>query len=167
MSVNAVMTVSIAPDSISERSSSMVSAGRDLMGLCSQPLRNVPGPDRLVPPGQAPGPEVQAARGRVDRADLPHGQRDTQDEDADQRPADRDRDRTPGAHGDAVAGDTAGQNGDDREGDGKVGEPAHPAVQLLLIAEFRPVWRRPGRQLGPAAERSSIAIGPPELMAMP
>src|ERR1035437_11097796 len=35
MSVNAVMTVSIAPDSISERSSSMVSAGRTVMRLSS------------------------------------------------------------------------------------------------------------------------------------
>ena len=97
---------------------------------------DIPGPDRLVLAGKTPGPEVQAACGRVDGTDLPHRQRHAQDKGPDKRPADRDRDRTPRVHRNAIAGDTAGQNGDDREGDGKIGEPAHSAMQFLLVAEL-------------------------------
>src|SRR5674476_728446 len=104
---------------------------------------DVPGPDRLVLAGQPPGPEVQASCGRVDRTDLAHRQRDAQDEDPDQRPAERDRDRTTRGHRDPIARDAAGQYRDDRERDGEVGEPAHSAVQLLLVAELS----QPGRVL--------------------
>lgn len=48
---------------------------------------DIPGPDRLVPACQPPRPEVQTARSRVDRADLPHRQCDAQDEEPDHRPA--------------------------------------------------------------------------------
>ncbi len=97
---------------------------------------DVPRPHALVPLGQPARPVVEAARGRVLRAHLAHRQRDAGDQQSDDQPAEHDGRGAAGAQRDAVGGDRAGQDRDDREGDREVGERGHAAVQLLLVAHL-------------------------------
>ncbi len=81
-------------------------------------------------------PVVDPARGRHRRRQLGHRERHQQDEAADHRPPDRDRDRTAVQPRLPVGGEAAREDRDDRERDREVGEPAPAAPQLLLVAEL-------------------------------
>ena len=91
-----------------------------------------PAPRRAAQLGR---PEVEGAGRRHRRGDLTHRHRDEDRERADEQPAPRDRDRSAVVERDEVRGQTAGQDRDDGERDGEVGEPAHLAVQHLGIAQ--------------------------------
>jgi hypothetical protein len=84
---------------------------------------------------EAVRPVVDAARGRVLRSELGHRQPDEEDQEADHRPADRDRDRAAVVPRLSEGREAAAEDADDRERDREVGEPAPTAVELLLVAE--------------------------------
>ncbi len=74
-----------------------------------------PGPGRSVPRRQLGRPVVQAAGGREAGAHLRHSQADEQGHDADEGPAPDDDGGAAGRHAEAVQGQAAGQDRDDRE----------------------------------------------------
>src|SRR5664279_5611963 len=82
------------------------------------------------------GPVVDAAGGGERRRELRHREGDGEDQQADHRPADRDRDRTAVVEGHPVGRKAAREYRDDREGDREVGESAPAALELLLVAEL-------------------------------
>ena len=82
-------------------------------------------------------PPVDATGGGVGRHELGHAQADDEDEDGDERPAQRDGDGAAVVPAEVERGEAARQNRDDRERDGEVGEPGPRPAQLLLVAEFR------------------------------
>ena len=88
--------------------------------------------------------------------ELGHREGDEQDQHADQRPGDRDRDRAAVLQRLPVGREAAGEDADDRERDREVGEPAPAALQLLLVAEL-------GEALlvGAQVSRSCSSAGPP------
>ena len=95
-----------------------------------------PRPRRLVLGSQLGGPVVEAAGSGVGRADLGHAQAHAQDEGADDEPPGGDDQRAAGVHAQVVGGDAAGQDRDDRERDGEVGEGPHPPPELLGVAQL-------------------------------
>ena len=103
--------------------------------------------DQVQPAGEEAGrrpaelgrPPVDAARGRVRRHQLRHREADDQDEDAEDRPRPRDRDRAAVVEAGPEVGEAAGEDRDDRERDGEVGEARPRAVQVLAVSEFRQV----------------------------
>ena len=112
-------------------------------------------------------PPVGPARGRERRGQLGHRDRHQQDEGADDRPADRDRDRAAVVPGQPEGGQGPGEDRDDRERDREVGEAAPGARELLLVAELGELplvlvrrWCRPGRRL----RRAHIAPLSPRTM---
>ena len=102
---------------------------------------------------QLRGPPVDAARGRVGRDQLGHGEADDQDEDTEDRPGPRDRDRAAVVEACAEVGEAAGEDRDDRERDREVGEAGPGAVQVLLVPELGEVLLVVG-QRRPACQRS-------------
>lgn len=104
-----------------------------------------PEPDEVEPAGVVPrlrptqrrGPPVDAARGRIGRDQFGQTQPDDQDERRNQRPADRDRDRTAVVPCLPERGETPSQDRDHRERDREVREPAPVPAQLLGVPEFR------------------------------
>ena len=70
------------------------------------------------------GPPVGAAGRRIRGGELGHREGHAEDQQAEHRPADRDRDRPPVQPGEAERGETAREDRDDREGDREVGEGA-------------------------------------------
>ena len=90
---------------------------------------------RPGPAAEPKGPEVEPTRGRICRCQLRHRGRYAQREEAHDRPADRIDDRPGELEPVSVQQDGAGQNGDDGEGDGEIGESAHLAEQLLGISQ--------------------------------
>ena len=86
---------------------------------------------------QPRGPEVDPARRRERRGQLGHRERDAQDQQADHRPCDRDRDRAAVVECLTEAGEAAGQHRDDRERDREVGEAAPPPLELLRCSRAR------------------------------
>src|SRR5439155_21782824 len=80
-------------------------------------------------------PVVEAARCRVGRGDLAQGERDDRAEQADNQPAPGNRHGTALVERDGVRRQAAGEDRDDREGDGKVLEPAHRAKEFLRVPE--------------------------------
>src|SRR3954465_12521447 len=95
-----------------------------------------PRPCGGVAPGQLGRPVVQAARRREARADLCHRQTDEQRHEPDEGPAPDDDHGAAGVQPVPVQGQAARQDGDDREGDGEVGEPGHVPGQLLRVAQL-------------------------------
>ena len=96
-----------------------------------------------VDPGRGPSPSpstqdrrpvIEAAGGRVGRADLAQRRRDHQREHAADQPADRRLETASRRHREREGRYAAGQDADDRERDGEVGEAAHPARQFLGVA---------------------------------
>ena len=79
---------------------------------------------RPVLAGELGAPVVEAAGGRVGRADLRHGQRDAAVERRDDEPAQRHGRRAAVAQAGVVRRGDARQHGDDGEGEGEVGEEA-------------------------------------------
>ena len=82
------------------------------------------------------GPPVDATGGRVGRHELAHAEPDDEDEDGDERPADRDGDRAAVVPRLAEGREAAREDRDDREGDREVGEARPRSVELLLVAEL-------------------------------
>src|SRR5439155_22512398 len=80
-------------------------------------------------------PEIEAARGRIERGQLGHRGGHAEREEADDGPADRVDDGPGQLEAVAEEQDGAGEDRDDRERDGEVGEPAHLAEQVLLVAQ--------------------------------
>src|SRR4051812_43440447 len=68
-------------------------------------------------------PPVNAPGGRKGRYQFRHAQTNDQDEDRDQRPADRDGNRSSVVPPEVEGGEATGQDRNDREGDGEVREP--------------------------------------------
>ena len=109
----------------------IVDAGRD--GHLAQQVEpsGEPTPGGGVVLGQLGRPVVQTARRRVGRCDLGHPEADEQRHGADDDPAPHDHHRPAVRHAEVVEGEAARQHRDDGEGDGEVGEAAHPPPQLL------------------------------------
>ena len=107
--------------------------------------------DEPAPLGGAPArlgrelgrPVVEAARGRVARGDLSHAQGDQGHEEPDEEPAEGHDGRTADVHREAEQRQAAGQDRDDRERDGEVGERPHPPAELLGVAELVELLRVP------------------------
>ena len=95
-----------------------------------------PRPRRGVVLGQLGGPVVQAAGGGVAGAHFGHGQADHQGHHADERPAPDDGDRAADDHPVAVQRQAAGEDRNDGERDGEVGESRHAPAQLLGVAHL-------------------------------
>ena len=81
-------------------------------------------------------PPVDAARRREGRHQLGEAEADAEDEGRQNRPAPGDGGRAAAVPAAAEGGETTGEDGDDGEADGEVGEPRPGAVQLLLVAEL-------------------------------
>ena len=81
-------------------------------------------------------PVVDAAGRRIRGGELGHRDGDQQDQAADQRPGDRDRDRPAVLERLPVRREAAGEDADDRERDREVREPAPAALELLFVAEL-------------------------------
>ena len=79
-------------------------------------------PIRFLGSAQLGGPPVDAARCRVGRNELGHGEADDQDEHAKDRPRPGDRDRAAIVEAGAEVGEATSEDRDDRERDRKVGE---------------------------------------------
>ena len=119
-----------------EEGESVVDAGGD-GDLAEQvePARE-PAPGAGVPLGELGRPVVEAACCRIGGGDLCHAEPDDDGEEADDDPAPDDVDGAALLHPEVVQRQAARQHRDDREGDGEVGEPAHPPVELLGVAEL-------------------------------
>ncbi len=96
-----------------------------------QPTRVVPGLDT----SELRGPPVDAARGRVRRHQFRQAESDAEHERGEDRPTPRDGSRTAAVPAGVEGGEATGQDGDDGEADGEVGEPGPTPVQLLLVTE--------------------------------
>ena len=94
-----------------------------------------PAPGARVVLRQLGRPVVEAAGGRVGRGDLRHAQADDGGHDPDDDPAPHDVDGPAVGHAEVVERQAAGQDRDDGEGHGEVGESAHSPAKLLGIAE--------------------------------
>ena len=100
--------------------------------------------DQVQPPGEEAGrgaaelgrPPVDTARRRVRRDELGHREADEQDEQTQDRPGPRDRDGSAVVEAGTEVGEATGEDRDDREGDGEVGETGPRPVQVLLVAEL-------------------------------
>src|SRR5437762_8338228 len=86
-------------------------------------------------PAEAERPEVEAARRRVRGGELGHRGGHAEREHAHHRPADRVDHRPRQLEAVAVEQHGAGEDRDDRERDGEVGEAAHLAEELLRVAQ--------------------------------
>ena len=96
-------------------------------------------PARVVPgfhAAQFGSPPVDAARGRVGGHQLGQAEADAQDEAGQDGPAPGDGGRSTAVPPAVEGGEATGQDGDDGEADGEVGEARPGAAQLLLVAEL-------------------------------
>ena len=82
------------------------------------------------------GPPVDAARGRVGGDQLGQAEADAEHEGGQDRPAPGDGRRAAAVPAAREGGEAPGQDGDDGEADGEVGEAGPGAVQLLLVAHL-------------------------------
>ena len=115
---------------------SEVDAGRDRdLAEHVEPSRE-PRPRGSVALRELRRPVVQTAGRRVARAHLAHRERDERDHEADERPPVGRVDRATDRHPEPEQGEAPRQDRDDRERDGEVREPAHPAFELLRVAEL-------------------------------
>ena len=97
-----------------------------------EPARE-PRPDRAA---ELVRPPVGTAGGRIGRGHLRHAEGDGQDDQADDRPAPGDRDRSAEVPRLRVGREAPGQDRDDRERDREVRELGPAAGQLLLVAQL-------------------------------
>ncbi len=79
---------------------------------------------------------IEAAGGRIGRADLAEGGRDDEGEKTADDPADRRLEAAARPHRERERRDAAGQDADDRERDREIREAAHAAGQLLGVAHL-------------------------------
>jgi hypothetical protein len=79
---------------------------------------------------------VEPACGRIGRGNLRHRQANDQRKRTADEPADNRGKRAASGVAHLEGGDAPGQNADDGERHGKVGEPAHPARKLLRVAHL-------------------------------
>ncbi len=150
-----------------EEGEPVVDAGRD--GHLAEEVEPAgePAPRAGVLLGQFGGPVVQAAGGRIGGGDLGHPEADDGREEPDDDPAPDDVDRAAFFHPEVEERQAARQHRDDREGDGEVGEAAHPAVELLGVAKLvelcyvriNATWHRPVccRHLSPPSTTTARA----------
>ncbi len=94
-----------------------------------------PAPCPGVARRQLGGPVVEPARRRVAGADLCHPEPDDGGHDTDDDPAPHHVHGLAGRHAVAVEGEAPGEDRDDGEGHGEVGEATHAALELLGVAE--------------------------------
>ena len=108
------------------------------------------------------GPPVDAARGRVGRHQLGHGEPDEQDERTEDRPGPRDRDRAAVVEAGAEVREAAGQDRDDRERDREVGETGPGPVEVLLVAQLGEASsrRRPSSSCQPPLQPPAEEVRP-------
>ena len=90
------------------------------------------------PPGEAVAedrtPVIQAARCRIGRGDLPHGEGEHARDQAADRPADADRGAAGARRRLSERIDAAGKNADDRKRDREIRERAHSPLEFLGVA---------------------------------
>ena len=119
-------------DRVQERRGAVVDRGGD----CDEAEQVEPTREpRPAHAAEAVRPVVDAARGRVLRSELGHRKPDEEDKEADQRPADRNRNRAAVVPRLSEGREAAAEDADDRERNREVGEPAPTAVELLFVAE--------------------------------